>query len=180
MDKRPAIEQVKSGLRLVGAMLTAFAAVLLISIGYIAVTTPQKQHVALGWLILLLTVSAMFATAQFWVNWFCGLACLAALRCTFLPFFVHQARLSLGAAIALSASLWLMAILSVQFYRTRKLSIFGQVSITTAAVCLSCGFARLGIVGDGGMLLPILIGIPLLVFSNSKRPLMYLMHRFSS
>jgi hypothetical protein len=46
-------------------------------------------------------------------------------------------------AIGLSASLWVTAVPSIQFYRRREFSSFEQLSITTAAVCLFWGFARL-------------------------------------
>jgi hypothetical protein len=73
----------------------------------------------------------------------------------------------------------MMAILAVQFYRRREFSYFDQLSITTAAVCLFIGIARLGTVGDNGMLVPVAIGIPLLFFSASKKPLRDFLHKLS-
>jgi hypothetical protein len=48
MDKSPVIEQVKSGFKIAGAILTSFAAITLFIVGYVDVTTPEKQHVALA------------------------------------------------------------------------------------------------------------------------------------
>jgi len=68
MDERPAIEQVKSGLKIVGAILSSFAAFLLFAIGYVDITRPEWQHIALGWLLLMTTVAAMFVTVHFWAD----------------------------------------------------------------------------------------------------------------
>jgi hypothetical protein len=170
MDKRPAIEQVKSGFRIVGAILTSFAAIVLFTVGYIDITKPEKQHVALGWVILLTTVVSMLFTVRFWATWFCGIVSYLAVRLTWFVLLGQKERLSLWIAIGLCASLWFMAILSIQFYRRREFSYFDQLSITTAAVCLFWGFARLGT----AMLLPTVIGLPLLFFSASKKPLNHL------
>ncbi len=179
MEKRPAIEQVKSGFRIAGAILTSFAAFLLFTIGYVDVTTPEKQYGGLGWVILLTTVVSMFVTVRFWATWFCGIVSYLALRSTLLVLFAQKGRMSPWVAVGLSLSLWLMAVLSIQFYHRHKFSYFDQLSITTAAVCLFWGFARLGTAGDKTLLLPIVIGLPLLFFSGSKKPLMHLLHKFS-
>jgi hypothetical protein len=180
MDNRPAIEhQVKSGFKIVGAILASFAAMVLVSVGYLDITNPEKHRVSLGWVLLLTTIVTMFFTVRFWASWFCGIASYLAVRSTFLIFFVQKGRLSLWTAIGLTVSFWLMAILAIQFYRRHKFSYFDQLSITAAAVCLFWGFARLGTVGDNAMLVPVAIGLPLLLFSASKKPLRHLLHKFS-
>ena len=168
MDDRPAIEQVKSGFKIVGAMLASFAAMVLFFIGYIAVTSPEKQRVVLGSVLLLATIITMFFTVRFWAKWFCGIASYVAVRSTFLIFSVQKGQLSPWVAIALTASLWLMAILSIRFYSRRMFSYFDQLSITTAAACLFWGFGKLGTAGGTAMLVPVAIGLPLLFFSASK------------
>jgi hypothetical protein len=179
MDDRPAIEQVKSGFRIVGAILISFAAFLLFYVSYSDITKPEKQRVGLGWVILLTTMVAMFFTVRYWANWFCGVASYLAMRCTFLVFFADSRRLPPWVAIGLTASLWLMAILAIQFYRRREFSYYDQVSITAAAVCLFWGIARLGTIGDNAMLIPVVIGLSLLLFSASNKPLNHLLHKFS-
>jgi hypothetical protein len=65
MDNRPAIEQVKSGFKIVGAILTSFAAMVLVSVGYLDITNPEKHRVGLGWVLLLATIVTMFFTVRF-------------------------------------------------------------------------------------------------------------------
>jgi hypothetical protein len=180
MDKRPVSEQVKSGFKITGAILVSFAAVVLFIIGYTDVVTPEKQHVALGWTILVATAATLMFTVRFWANWFCGVASYLAVRSTFLIFFAHKGKLSLPIAVGLTVSLWLMAILSIRFYKKRKFSKFDQIGITTAAICLFWGFARVGTMGDNAMLLPFLVGIPLLLLAASEKSLKDVFRRFST
>jgi hypothetical protein len=180
MDQRPVIEQVKSGFKIAGAILTSFAAVVLFIVGYVDVTTPERQHVALGWTILVAVAVTLLFTVKFWATWFCGVASYLAVRSTLLIFFAHKGKLSLPIAIGITVSLWLIAILSIKFYKKRRFSKFDQVCITTAAICLFWGFARLGVMGDNAMLLPLLVGIPLLLVSASEKSLKHVFRRFST
>lgn len=183
MDERPAIEQVKSGFKIAGAILSSFAAFLLFGVGYIDITRPEHQEPAVGSLILVTLVVAMFLTVRFWVKWFCGIVSYLAVRSTFLVFFAGRGRfseLSFWSAVAFSASLWFMAILSIHFYKRSHFSILDQLSITTAASCLFWGFLRLDAVGDNGMLLPFAIGIPLMMFSAYEKTLKRFGHKLSA
>ena len=47
MDKSPVIEQVKSGFKIAGAILTSFAAITLFIVGYADVTTPDTVRAGL-------------------------------------------------------------------------------------------------------------------------------------
>jgi hypothetical protein len=179
MDDRPAIEQVKSGFRIVGAFLASFAAMLLFRAGYINITNPNTQRVGLGWVILLATVITMLFTVRFWADWFCGIAGYLAVRSTFLMFFSQKEQVFVWTALGLTASLWLMAILAIQFYRRRKFSYFDQFTVTTAAVCLFWGFARLGRVGYSGMLVSVAIGLPVLPLNASKTQLKHRLQKNS-
>jgi hypothetical protein len=180
MDKRPVIEQVKSGFKIAGAILISSAAALSFISGYIDVVTPEKGHVALGWAILVVVTATLLFTVRFWANWFCGVASYLAVRSTFLIFFVHKGTLSFPVAIGLTVSLWLIAIFSIRSYKKRTFSKFDQLSITAAAICVFWGFARLGTMGDNAMLLPLLIGIPLLLISASEKPLKHVFRNFST
>lgn len=179
MDQRPVIEQVKSGFKIAGAILTSFAAVVLFIVGYIDVTTPERQH-ALGWTILVAVATTLLFTVKFWATWFCGVASYLAVRSTLLIFLGHKGKLSLPIAIGITVSLWLIAILSIKLYKKRTFSKFDQVCITTAAICLFWGFARLGVMGDNAMLLPLLVGIPLLLVSASEKSLKHVFRKFST
>jgi hypothetical protein len=149
----------------------------LFSIGYIDITSPEKQRVALGWVVLLTTIFAMYVTVRFWANWFCAIAGYLAVRSTFLIFFIGKRGISVRTALGLIVALWLMAVLSIQFYNKRDFSRFERVSVTIAAVSLFWVVAR----SDGGnsTLLPVLIGTPMLLFSVSREPLKNLLHRLS-
>ena len=180
MDRRSVIEQVKSGFKIASAILTSFAAVMLFTVGYVDVTTPERRHVALGWLILITVAATLLFTVKFWAAWFCGVASYLAVRSTLLIFFAHKGKLSLPIAIGLTVSLWLIVILSIKFYKKRRFSKFDQFCITTAALCLFWGFARLGFIGDNAMLLPLLVGIPLLLVSASEKSLKHVFRRSST
>lgn len=180
MDKRPVAEQVKSGFKIAGAILISFAAFVLFIFGYNNVVNPEKQHIALGWALLIAVAATLLFTVRFWAAWFCGVASYMAVRSTFLIFFVHRGKLSVPIAIGLTVSLWVIALLSVKVYKKHNFSKCDHVGITTAAICLFWGVARLGTMGDDAMLLPLLVGIPLLLVSASKKSLKHVLHRFST
>src|SRR6266852_8593021 len=83
-DERSITEQVKSGFRIVGAILASFAAFLVFGTGYRYVTGPEQQHVVIGWILLLATVVTMLVSVRLWANWFCGIVSYAAVCCIFL------------------------------------------------------------------------------------------------
>jgi len=183
MSERRIIEQVKSGFKIVAAILFSVAAFFLVSLGYLGITqdSPKLSHVA-AWALFTTMVAVMLVTVRFWAKWFCGIVSYLAVRSTLLPLFAGRGRLAdvpLRSALTIAAAFWLMAILSIHFYRRNHFSIFDQFSVTTAAVSLFVAFARLGISGENGLILPLLLGIPLLLFSFYHKPLKHLTERYS-
>jgi hypothetical protein len=183
MSKRRVIDQVKSGFKIVAAILFSFAAFLLVGISYVGITqdSPKLSHGS-AWALLITMVMLMFLTVRFWAKWFCGITSYLAVRSMLLPLFAGRGSLSdvpIRSAVAITASFWLMAILSIHFYRRHHFSILDQFSITGAAVSLFIGFMRLGSAGNNGIILPVLMGIPLLVLSSYQKRLKHLAHKFS-
>ncbi len=181
MDQRPTVEQVKSGFKIAGMILTSFVAVVLFVVGYGDVTTPEKHHVALGWTVLIAVIAAMLFTVKFWAVWFCAVASYLAVRSTVvasLILFGHKRKLLMPNAIGIALALWLITILSIKLYERRRFSKFNRVCFTAAATGLFWGFARLAVVGDNAMLLPLLVGIPLLLVSACENSLKHVFQRF--
>jgi hypothetical protein len=183
MSGRRVIEQVKSGFKIVAAILFSFAAFLLVGISYVGITqdSPKLSHGS-AWALLMTMTMLMFVTVRFWAKWFCGITSYLAVRSMLLPLFAGRGSLSdvpLRSAVAITASFWLMAILSIHFYRRHHFSIFDQVSITGAAISLFIGFVRLGSAGNNGIVLPVLMGIPLLVLSSYQKPLKHFARKLS-
>lgn len=120
LDERPVIEQVKSGFKIAGAILSSFAAFVLFLTGYSYIVGGGEQRSsALGWLLVMATTVTMFATVHFWAKWFCGIVSYGAVRATVLVFFAGRAGLSYWHAAGIAASLWFMAIVSIHFYGRR-------------------------------------------------------------
>lgn len=61
-DERPPLEQVKSGFRIVGAMLLCLAAFLLFSKGYTLLTARHDAQATVGWILLATTGGTLFLT----------------------------------------------------------------------------------------------------------------------
>jgi hypothetical protein len=183
MDERPVIEQVKSGFKIAGAILSTFGAFLLFLIGYSHILRPERQEQAIGLLILVTIVIAMFVSVRFWAKWVCGIITYLAVRSTLLVIFAGRGRysdFSFWSAVAFTGSLWLMATLSIHFYSRRHFSMLDQLSITTAAIGLFWGFLRLATVGNNGILLPIAIGTPLLLVTAYEKKLKHFANKLSS
>ena len=81
-DNRPAMEQVKSGFKIAGGILSSFAAFVLFAVSYIDIMHPENKHLTAGWILLVATALAMFASVQVWARWFCAIVSYAAVRCT--------------------------------------------------------------------------------------------------
>jgi Na+/pantothenate symporter len=72
-DRRPVIEQVKSGFRIVGKMLVAFAIAVTFMAGSALIRTPRSSNqLALGWALILMSVLIMTTIVRFWAAGFFG------------------------------------------------------------------------------------------------------------
>lgn len=70
-DRRPAMEQVKSGLRIAGAMVATLAMIALFALGYTQIANADQTRSPLaGWLLLIALTATLGLTAQYWSRWF--------------------------------------------------------------------------------------------------------------
>jgi hypothetical protein len=182
-DERSITEQVKSGFRIVGAILASFAAFLVFSVGYSYVARPEQQRIVTGWIILVATVTIMFVTVRFWANWFCGIVSYVAVRSIVLLVLVlvggvHASPWYVAGFCALA---WLLALLSIHLYRRRHFSILDHVGLTGGATCLFLGILRMATTGSTNAgLIPLVIAVALLLPTAFEKSLTRLTERTSS
>ena len=136
-DRRPVVEQVKSGFRIVGKMLAAFAIAVTFMLGCELIRAPRHSQIALGWVLVIMSVLAMTATVRFWAAGFFGFIAYGALRSLGVVFVADVFHVSRLYMVIVSASVLAMAILSHRFI-SKKLHItpIDRASIVTAAGCV--------------------------------------------
>ena len=141
-DRRPVIEQVKSGFRIVGKMLVAFAIAVTFMAGSAVIRTPRYSYqLALGWALILISLLVMTTTVRFWAAGFFGFIAYGAFRClggVFVADVFHISRLYM---VIVSVSAFAMALLSYRF-TSRRLNItaIDRASIVIAASCVLLTF----------------------------------------
>jgi len=133
-DRRPVIEQVKSGFQIVGKMLVAFAIAVTFMAGSALIRAPRYSYqFALGWALILMSILVMTATVRFWAAGFFGFIAYGALRSlggVFVADVFHVSRLYM---FIVSLSAFAMALLSYGFTSRR-------LHITIAASCVLLTF----------------------------------------
>jgi hypothetical protein len=67
-DRRPPIEQVKSGLKIAGAITSSVAAIALFGLAYVQISNAGRPLT--GWLIMIGLATSMALTVQYWRRWF--------------------------------------------------------------------------------------------------------------
>ncbi len=142
-DRRPVAEQVKSGFVIVGKMLAAFGIAVAFLAGSALIRTlpHSRNQVALGWLLVGLSVVVMFTTVKFWAAGFCGFVGYGAFRSlagVLVADAFHVPRLYM---VAISASVFVMFLLSIHF-TSKKLNItpVDRISIVIAASSMLVAF----------------------------------------
>jgi hypothetical protein len=141
-DRRPVIEQVKSGLRIVGKMLAAFAIAVTFMAGSALIRTHQYSYqLAIGWALILISVLVMTATVRFWAAGFFGFIAYGAYRSlggVLVADVFHVPRLYMVIA---SVSAFAMALLSYRFTSRRlHVTAIDRASICIAASCVLLTF----------------------------------------
>lgn len=136
-DRRPAVEQVKSGFRIVGKMLVALAIAGTFMAGCELIRAPRHSQIALGWVLIILSLLVMTTAVRFWAAGFFGFIAYGALRSlggVLVADAFHVSRLYMA---IVSASAFVMAILSHRFI-SKKLHITttDRVSLVVAAGCV--------------------------------------------
>jgi hypothetical protein len=142
-DRRPVAEQVRSGFVIVGKMLAAFGiAVVFLAGSTLIRTLPHtRNQVALGWLLVGLSVLVMFTTVKFWAAGFFGFVGYWAFRSlagVLVADHYHVSRLYM---VAISASAFVMFLLSIQF-ASKKLNTtpIDRIGIVIAASSMLLAF----------------------------------------
>ena len=161
-DERPPLEQVKSGFKIVGAMLLCLAAFLLFSKSYALLSGNRDGPVTLGWILLCIEVGALFVTVRYWARIFFSVIAYCALRSTILVVLavVGIARdISLLATVVLSVCLWGMTAFTYRFHDQKVFSIVEQIALTTAVMLLFLALLKIGTFGVHGSLTPFAIAL---------------------
>lgn len=138
-DKRPPLEQVKSGFRIVGRMLAVFGVALGFIVGCVKIQTPELPHDLLfGIVLVVLSIGIMVGTARYWAAWFFGLVAYCAWRCLSRGFLLASAHhISMLLMAGMFTGLLVMAFLTYCFTSKRyTLTQLDRATLVIAAVCL--------------------------------------------
>jgi hypothetical protein len=80
-DRRTIMEQAESGLKIAGALVASFFALMLIAVAYAQIANGDgAHHVVTGWFLMVGMAIALAATVQFWSRWFYGLPAYFGVR----------------------------------------------------------------------------------------------------
>jgi hypothetical protein len=141
-DRRSVAEQVKSGFRIVGKMLIAFAFAATFMAGFELIRAPRYfSQTVLGWVLIIVSLLVMTTTVRFWAAGFFGFIAYGALRSlggVLVADAYHVSRLYMA---IISVSAFTMVILSHRF-ASRKLHFtsIDRASIVIAASCVLLTF----------------------------------------
>ena len=135
-DRRPPIEQAKSGLRIVGAMVASVTVVGLCGLAYVQIANADHaRNPRAGWLLMITVAVTLGLTTKFWRRWF-----------FFLPTYLGV-RSSLGLLlgwfsprgfvfIAFPVLMFAMAAMSSRFSELPKVRAFDRAILLITAGCL--------------------------------------------
>jgi len=146
-DKRPPIEQVKSGLRIVGAMVATVATVALFGLAYVEIlNADHTRHSLTGWLLMIVLAIALGLTVQHWRRWFFFVPGYLGVRFSLwllLGWFSPR-----GFVLVVFSLLMLaMAAMSFRFRESAKARAFDRATLLVTAACLLA--AMLGFFSQG-------------------------------
>lgn len=161
-DDRPPLEQVKSGFKIVGAMLLCLAAFLLFSKSCALLTGHRDGRLTLGWILLSAEAGVLFVTVRYWARNFFSVVAYCALRSTILVVLavVGIARdISLLATVGLSICLWGMTAFSYRFHDQKVFSSVDQVALTSTVMLLFLALVKIGTSGVHASLTPFAIAL---------------------
>jgi len=141
-DRRPVIEQVKSGFRIVGKMLVAFAIAVTFMAGCELIRAPRYSYqFALGWVLVLVSILVMATCVKFWAAGFFGFIAYGAYRSLGGVFVADVFHVSRQYMVIVSVSAFAMAILSFRFTSKQfHIRAIDRASIVIAACCVLLTF----------------------------------------
>jgi hypothetical protein len=167
-DERPALEQVKSGFRIVGAMLLCLAAFLLFSKGYTLLTGRHDAQATVGWILLATTGGTLFLTVRYWARIFFAVVAYCAVRCTVLVIIALVGMApdtSLWAAVVLNVCLWGMTAFSYRFHEQKTFAIVDRLALTSAVMLFFLALLKIGTSGVNASVTPFAIALLVLAVS---------------
>jgi hypothetical protein len=137
-DKRPALEQIKSGFLIVAKMLGAFGIAVTFLTGTVLIRTPRYSYdIALGWLLIIVSVVVMTTTVRFWAAGFGGFVAYGAWRSLGGILFAGAYQVSRLYMGFVSASMFAMAILCFRFTSKKvRITPIDRASVVIAASCV--------------------------------------------
>lgn len=169
-DNRPPLEQVKSGFKIVGAMLLSLAAFVMFSKGCALVTANPDRQVTLGWTLLIVTAAALFVTVRYWAGVFFAVVAYCALRSTILVVLIVVGLIrdiKLWSTLALCISLWLMAAASYRFHDQKLFSLVDQFALTSAVLLLFLALVKIATSGVNAGVPPFTVALLVLAVPAS-------------
>lgn len=135
-DRRPPVEQVKSGLRMVGAAIASVAAVALFGWAYVQIANVDRAHNPLaGWLLLTALSATLALTVQYWRRWFFCIPGYLAMRSSLwllLGWFSPKGFVFVGFAVLM----FVMFGMSFRFRESNKLGGVDRAILLVTAACL--------------------------------------------
>jgi hypothetical protein len=135
-DRRPPMEQVKSGLRIAGAMVASLATVSLFGLGYVEIlNADHTRHPLTGWLLMIALATALAFTVQYWRRWFFFIPCYLGMRSSLgllLGWFSPRGFVFIGFPILMFA----MFGLSLRFGESAKLRGLERAVLLATGGCL--------------------------------------------
>ena len=135
-DRRPPMEQVKSGLRIVGAAIASVAAVALFGLAYVQIANVDRAHNPLaGWLLIIVLTATLALTVQYWRRWFFFIPGYLAVRSSLwllLGWFSPKGFVFVGFAVLM----FVMFGMSFRFRESNKLGGVDRAILLVTAACL--------------------------------------------
>ncbi len=142
-DRRPAREQVKSGLRIVGAMVASVTTVSLFGLAYVQIANEDHTRSPLaGWLLVIALTATLGLTVQYWRRWFFFLPAYLGMRSSLwllLGWFSPRGLVYVGFPVLMFA----MFGMSLRFSESAKLRTFDRVILLFTAACLLAAMLQL-------------------------------------
>lgn len=135
-DRRPVMEQVKSGLRIAGAMVASVATVSLFGLAYVQIANEDYTRSLLaGWLLIIALTATLGLTVQYWHRWFFFIPCYLGMRSSLgllLGWFSPRGSVYIGFPILM----FVMFAMSIRLRESHKLRAFDRATLLVTAACL--------------------------------------------
>jgi hypothetical protein len=137
-DRRTALEQAKSGLKIAGAMVSTVVAGIAFATAYIDILGKNgADHVLRGWLLGAATGVVVLVTIEYWRRWFFYIPGYLATR-TSLGLLLGWASPVGYIFVVFPVLMFAMATLSFRFSRPAKLGAVDRIVLVVSLLLMSC------------------------------------------